>query len=91
MIPDHKDLEKISTYSLFTASKIEYDDNPARVDSIAKSSIRQKIANHIAQTKIDETFTDDSVEYRLDLIVCTPKEFWMLVNEWAEYLAHRYK
>jgi hypothetical protein len=91
MIPESKDLEKIDVHQVYIVSKIEFDNDPARIDAHAEASIIHNMAEWINRHKVTKVFSENRVEYRLDLMVCTPEEFWKLVNERVEYLARRYK
>jgi len=84
----HENIHCASNYRL---SITEYESNPERAEHYANDFLRNSIANFIVNKKAEESRDDFYKEYRLDLYVATPSEFWEIVEREAEKIALRFK
>ena len=74
------------TYSRFIGGR-EYARNVADVDRFVASEARQSMASQIAHVRMKKTEGDHSVEFRCDVYVFSPDEFWQIVEEAARELS----
>ena len=72
-------------------SMSEYESNPDRTNSYMYGYIRESMSDFIAKERVKESRDDFYKEYRLDLYVATPKEFWKIVEREAQEIASRFK
>ena len=84
----HKDIHCVATHRV---SMTEYASNPDRVESYTRDYLRKLIADLIVRKKVTESNNDFYKEYRLDLYVATPSEFWEIVEREATEIAGRFK
>lgn len=85
----NEEIKKLEVYTRFTVSRLAFDKDSVRIESIANNDILLSMSYHIKNSHIKRTIEKDYVMYELDLIVATPAEFWNLVNSYAERLARR--
>ena len=72
-------------------SMAEYESNPDRTRHIVNDYLRKTMADFIIKEKAKELNDDFYKEYRLDLYVATPNEFWKIVEREAHEIASRFK
>ena len=72
-------------------SMSEYESDPDRTNSYMYGYIRESMSDFIAKERVKESRDDFYKEYRLDLYVATPKEFWKIVEREAQEIASRFK
>lgn len=69
----------------------EYQSDPDRANHYIHGHLRDAMSDFIAKERVKESNDDFYKEYRLDLYVATPKEFWEIVKREAEEIARRFK
>ncbi len=73
----------------YSVSKIEYADDQERHDYMAKEILRKDLSNLIQKDKTKRFERDHHIEFRLELYVATPEEFWEIVEQRALEIASR--
>ena len=86
-----KKVSDIRCSAVHRVSMTEYASNPGRVESYMRSYLWKCIADLIVRHKVKESNDDFYKEYRIDLYVATPNEFWEIVEREATEIAHRFK
>ena len=84
----HRDIHCVATERV---SMTEYESNPDRVECYTRDYLRKIIADLIVRKKVTESNDDFFKEYRLDLYIATPSEFWEIVEREATEIAGRFK
>lgn len=58
--------------------------------AMSRNLMRQKLADHVVNMKVEEKHDKYHSEYRLEVVVMTRGELYELINQEAEKLAMRY-
>jgi len=72
-------------------SMAEYSSDPDRANHYANVYLKNAMTDFIVLEKAEESNDDFCREYRLELYVATPKEFWKIVEREAQEIASRFK
>lgn len=85
-----EDLQKLVFSQVARVSRRQFDINPGEFTALVSNNMREALAHHIQNAKVEKRFGDEVVEARLELYVASPDEFWAVVNHQAERIANRY-
>lgn len=71
------------------ASRYAFASEPERIHRAAQQNLREGLADFICAERCKIIKQDNHVEFRLDLYVATPEEFWAAVRHQAFEMARR--
>ena len=77
--------------AIHRVSTSKYESDPERADHFANKYLREIISDVIIRDRAMESRDDFYKEYRLELYVATPREFWEIVEREAQEIAFRFK
>ena len=77
------------TYSKYVPIR-EAAITPSEVRSFVQAEARQALADQIARTRMQSIEHDHHIEFRCDVYVFSPDEFWEIVDQAANELARRF-
>ena len=83
-----EDLQKLVFSQVARVSRRQFDINPGEFTALVSNNMREALAHHIQNAKVEKRFGDEVVEARLELYVASPDEFWAVVNHQAERIAN---
>jgi hypothetical protein len=77
--------------SRIEVSNFEYNTNPEKAIRMAHERLFKMLADHIADQCTEMISLENHKEFRLDLYVANPTEYWKAVNEKAIEIARTMK
>lgn len=80
----------IRFYACSTMSKLEHDYSPDRAEEKARREMAERISEVLMKARATKGVNQDFVEWRIDLYIATPEQFWEIVQQEARKIAQMY-